>query len=154
MTMDPAELERRVAEALNALPTPRAPAHLLARVMAAVDPQAAPIRSGRPWFTWHWSVQVAALTTATSLIVLATWFWPGVEQTVQLAPGQVQTAAGRAGALYATVLDLARAAHLVWAAVVAPLAKGFLMLTLILSTACALVVGALSRLALGGASHS
>ena len=47
--MEPADLERRLGEALARLPQPKAPASLTPRVMAAIARQA-----GRPWYRREW----------------------------------------------------------------------------------------------------
>ena len=64
MTLTPDDLERLVDRALAELPTPRAPRSLRPRVLAAVEP--VPI-VGRPWFTWPWPLQAAAVLGAVAL---------------------------------------------------------------------------------------
>ena len=62
----------------------------------------------------------------------------------------VQTGAGYVGGAAETTASFMRVMELTWSAVVAPIARLGLLLTVALCTACALCLAALSRVALGG----
>ncbi len=151
MTMGPDDLERRVHRALRGLPPPRAPRSLRPRVLAAVTPDVA----GHPWFTWPWPLQVGTVLAMTALVAALAWQWPLVVASVAAAvPEPVRVGVGYAGGLAETGTALGRLLQLTWTAVVAPMAKVVLLLTVTLCTACAVCLAALSRMALGGASQS
>lgn len=149
--MDADDLERLADRALSALPSPRAPQTLRPRVMAAIAPR----HAGRPWFTWPWPLQVATLAVAVGLAGGVAWSWPHlVAQAQVLLPNPLQASASYMGGAAETSVALGKVAQLTWSAVIAPIAKGVLLLTLTLCTACAVCLAALNRMALGGASRS
>lgn len=151
MTMEPDDLERLLDRALADLPSPRAPRSLRPRVLAAV----APAPTGRPWFTWPWPMQMASALLALGIAAVVAWGWPLVVAEVRgLVPDPVQASAGYFGGAAETSAAIGRVIQLTWSAVIAPIAKGVLLLTLTLCTACAVCLAALSRVALGGASRS
>lgn len=151
MTMDAEELERRVQRNLADLPAPRAPRTLRPRILAVVAPEVV----GRPWFTWPWPAQVATVLGVVGLCVGLAWFWPALVAAVGTSmPESVQASAGYLEGLAETGTAVARLMQLTWSAVVAPMAKLVLLLTVTLCTACAVCLAALSRVALGGASQS
>lgn len=146
MTPDHEALERLVDEALGDLPLPRAPQTLRARVHAAV----ATPPSGHAWFTWPWPVQMAAGSLALAVALALSWAWPSLV-------GQISPSIPGADSLRATAEVNAALVHvlrLTWTAVVAPLAWYVLLSIVMLGTACAVCLAALSRVALGGASQS
>ncbi len=152
MTMEHDELERAVQRALADLPAPRAPRGFHARVMSAVVP--APV-VGRPWFTWSWPMQAAALLLVAGLGAGGAWAWPVLMASLgAMVPDQVRTGVWYVGGAAETTGALLRVMELTWSAVVAPIAKLVLLLTAMLCTACAVCLAALSRVALGGASQS
>ena len=151
MTMEPDDLERLVDRALKELPSPRAPRTLRVRVLAAIEPRA----SGHPWFTWPWPVQVAAALLAVAAAGVLAWQWPTlVAVIVNWLPRSLQASASYFGGAAETSAAVGRAFDLTWSAVIAPLVKGVFLVTLMLCTACAVCLAALSRVALGGASRS
>jgi hypothetical protein len=151
MTMEPDDLERLVHRALTDLPAPRAPRSLRPRVLAAAVPPVA----GRPWFTWPWPLQAAAVLVVVGLAGAVAWVRPAVLASLGgVVPTSIQTGAGYLGGAAETSAALLRVMELTWSAVVAPIARIVLLLTVLLCTACALCVAALSRVALGGASQS
>ena len=151
MTMEPDDLERLVHRALADLPMPRAPRTLRPRVMAA----AALPDVGRPWFTWPWPLQVATVLFVTVMVGAFGWAWPTLLAALgAVLPDSVQTGAGYVGGAAETSAAVLRVLELTWSAVVAPIARLVLLLTVALCTACALCLAALSRVALGGASQS
>lgn len=153
MRMDD-ELERDVARAIGRLPAPRAPDTLLPRVMTAVATRKARA-SARPWFTWPWPAQAASLAMALVVLAAVTWAWPAVvDATQQWLPRQVQAGTSYMAGTADTAAVVLRLLHITWAAVIAPIARTVLLLTVILCAACAVCVAALGRVALGGASHS
>lgn len=152
MTMEHEELERAVQQALANLPSPRAPHGFHLRVMAAVVPAAV---VGRPWFTWPWPMQAAVLVLLVGLGAGGAWAWPALVAWVgAMVPGQVHAGVGFAGGAAETGASLLRVMELTWSAVVAPMARLVLLLTVTLCAACAVCLAALSRVALGGASQS
>jgi hypothetical protein len=151
MTMEPDDLDRLVDRALADLPMPRAPRTLRPRVMAAV---ALP-EVGHPWFTWPWPLQVATMVFVAAVVGALGWGWPTLVASLgAVLPDSVQTSAGYVGVAAETSAALLRVMELTWSAVVAPIARLVLLLTVALCTACALCLAALSRVALGGASQS
>ncbi len=149
--MEPDDLERLVDRNLAELPAPRAPRSLRPRVLAA----AAPAVPGRPWFTWPWPVQVAVAGLAVGLAAALALGWPAlVAQAQAWLPGPLQSGAGLFGEAAETSAAVGKVVQLTWSAVIAPIAKGVLVLTLALCSACALCMAALGRVALGGASRS
>ena len=151
MTMEPEDLERLVHRALADLPVPRAPRTFRPRVMAAV---ALP-DVGHPWFTWPWPLQVAAVLLVVSGVSALGWAWPTLLAAFGAhLPDSVQSGAGYVGGVAETAAAFMRVMELTWSAVVAPIARLVLLLTVALCTACALCLAALSRVALGGASQS
>ena len=151
MTMEPDDLERLVHRALADLPMPRAPRTFRPRVMAAV---ALP-DVGHPWFTWPWPVQVAAVMAVAVVAGVCGWAWPTIVAALgAVLPDSVQAGANYVGGAAETSAALLRVMELTWTAVVAPIARLVLLLTVALCTACALCLAALSRVALGGASQS
>lgn len=151
MTMDADDLERHVHRSLASLPAPRAPATLRPRVLAAVAPDVV----GRPWFTWPWPLQVAALLTAIGCAGLLAWAWPTVVAVLASAmPERLHAGAGHMASVAETGTSVVRLLQLTWTGVVAPMAKLALLLTVMLGTACAVCLAAFSRVALGGASQS
>ena len=151
MTMEPDDLERLAHRALSELPLPRAPRTLRPRVMAAV---AVP-HVGHPWFTWPWPLQVAAVLLVAGFAGVCGWAWPTIVASLgAVLPDSVQAGANYVGGAAETSAALLRVMELTWTAVVAPIARLVLLLTVALCTACALCLAALSRVALGGASQS
>jgi hypothetical protein len=151
MTMEPDDLERLVHRALANLPGPRAPRTLRPRVMAAVSPA----EVGHPWFTWPWPLQAGAALLVAALVIASGWAWPALMGSLtSVLPDSVQAGAGYVGGAAETSAAFLRVMELTWSAVVAPIARMVLLLTVTLCTACALCLAALSRVALGGASRS
>jgi hypothetical protein len=119
--------------------------------MAAV----APPELGHPWFTWPWPLQVATVLLVAVVVGAFGWAWPTLLASLgAVLPDSVQTGAGYVGGAAETSAALLRVMGLTWSAVVAPIARLVLLLTVALCTACALCLAALSRVALGGASRS
>ena len=151
MTMEPDDLERLAHRALAELPMPRAPRTLRPRVMGAV---AIP-NVGHPWFTWPWPVQVAAVMAVAVVAGVCGWAWPTIVAALgAVLPDSVQAGANYVGGAAETTASFMRVMELTWSAVVAPIARLVLLLTVALCTACALCLAALSRVALGGAPQS
>ncbi len=152
---DPADLERAIGRALDALPPPRAPRTLLPRVMADVRAQAAVVTSGRrPWFAWSPLAQAALIVVSLAVLTVAWWAWPFAAYATDLLPEPVRQAGRQADVVASTASDLLHVGSLVWQAVVGPIVKGLFMITLVLCMACALIAAALGRIALGGAHQS
>lgn len=150
---DPADLERVVGRALDALPSPRAPRTLLTRVMADVHAQAVAVPVP-PRYAWPPLAQTALVVVSLAALTLVWWVWPFAGFAADLLPEPVRQAGRQADVIASTASDLLRVGSLVWQAVVGPVVKGLFMLTLVLGTACALIAAALGRIALGGAQQS
>lgn len=151
---DPADLEREIAQALDALPLPRAPRTLLPRVIADVQARASAAPSRRPRFAWSPLAQAAVVTVCMTGLTLVYWLWPFAGYATGLLPEPVQQASRQADAVASLVDALLQVGSLVWQAVVGPIVKGLFTLTLVLCAACALFAAALGRIALGGAHQS
>ena len=151
---DPADLERVIGRALDALPPPRAPRTLLPRVMADVQAQAAITPVRRPWFEWSPLAQAALIVVSLAALTAIWWAWPFAAYAADLLPEPVRQAGRQADVVASTASDLLHVGALVWQAVVGPIVKGLFMLTLVLCMACALIAAALGRIALGGAHQS
>lgn len=154
MPPDPADLERVVGRALDALPPPRAPRALLARVMADVYAQASVAPEPRPRFAWSPLAQATLVVVGVSVLTLAWWAWPFPAVALDLLPEPVRQASRQAEVVASTAGDLLHVGSLVWQTVVGPIVKGLFMVTAVLCTACALIAAALGRIALGGAHQS
>lgn len=150
---DPADLERVIGRALDALPPPRAPRTLLTRVIADVHAQASAI-PGHPRYAWSPLAQAALVVVSLTALTLVWWGWPFAGYAAELLPEHVRQAGRQADVVASTASDLLHVGALVWQAVVGPIVKGLFMLTLVLGTACALIAAALGRIALGGAHQS
>lgn len=135
---DPSELERRVDRALKRLPTPAAPATLMARVMNGVREQslgAAPALA--PASEWPLALRIALVTVSAAMVVGALLLWP-------LALDWARTT-WRSPAI-ALVRLAAGAAR--------PMLPIALMYVAAMCAACAAAASVLKHVALGGASQS
>ncbi|HTV03331.1 MAG TPA: hypothetical protein VMF13_22465 [Luteitalea sp.] len=151
MTMHPEELTRLVDEALGQLPLPRAPRSLHPRVMAAVTPQI----HGRPWFTWSWPAQVAAMVCLAVIVTGVTWLEPRlVLDLTQWVPEWMVGVTAQISAVAETGSAVGRVVQVTWSGVVLPIAKLVLLLTVALCTACAACLAALGRMTPGGVSQT
>jgi hypothetical protein len=151
--MDPAELERLVDRALRALPDPRAPETLAARVMAAVEWQEAGAAA-----SWrHWAPAWRALFgAALAVLVLGVWrladaFGARFEAAYRHVVVHVPSAWAAAAADLARV---AEACRVIWHVVVQPIAPPLVVFLFAMSAAAMLCLIALQRIAFGGVSES
>lgn len=153
--MHPDELTRLVDRALRRLPAPRAPETLALRVMAAVRAVPSAAATSRSWMAWPigWRVLSAAATIA--ILAGLSWAWPAAQ--AQLAPLVATVAEGplfRLVDLWRQAEAMSTAAEVIWRTVVQPVGWVVLPLVLLMWVACATFGAALSRVALGGATHS
>lgn len=141
MTSDrsnPSELERRVDRALKRLPTPPAPATLLARVMAGVrepSPGAAPALV--PASEWPLALRIALVAVSVAMVAGALLLWP-------LALDWARTT------WQSPAIVLVRVA----AGAARPMLPIVLMYLAAMCAACAAAASVLKHVALGGASQS
>ena len=151
MTMDPDDLERRVARNLASLPAPRAPQSLRPRVMAAIVPPVV----GHPWFTWPGPLQAVVAVLVVGFAAGLAWEWTAIRAAMSsVVPEPVQAGASQLSGLAETGTAVVRLLQFTWNGVLAPMAKLVLLMTVTLCTACAVCLAAFSRVALGGASQS
>ena len=148
--MDPADLERLIDRELRALPAPRAPRSLLARVMAAVE-----VEAERPWYARAWLTWPAGWQIASALLLMAV-----VAGGAMLLP-QLRAAAATltfVADVRADVADSARdvevastAVRVVWQTLLAPVVPYAFGLVTLMCAACAVFGTALNHLVFGRA---
>jgi hypothetical protein len=155
MTMDPADLERVVGDALKRLPSPAAPPTLLARVMAAVDARAAAPWYARPWTTWPRVWQTASAAVLLVVVAGLARAWSLTEIVRHALVGQLMPSPPdwmvRAMDAGATMVEAARIG---WRVIAEPMLIPVTVFLCVMTAACALFAAALNRVALGGASES
>ncbi len=147
------DLQRLIDGELKKLPTPRAPATLMPRVLAAVGPTLKPGPwYARPWLEWPRALQVvsagALVALGVGLAMLAAF--------IQAAPRPGSPVGAVAARIRSVAEIAAQAAALVRVfsdVVVQPAAWALLILGVSLSLACAALWSALERGAMGGASQ-
>jgi len=118
------ELERRVHEELQRLPSPLAPDTLVPRVLAAVEAWASRPWYARAWFTWPLGWQIASVI-ALGLAVYGTWNLPP---------------------LPASVVATTNAGGVIWRTLIEPLLGYVVGLVVLMCFACALFGAALNYL--------
>jgi len=152
--MHPDELTRLVDAALKRLPAPKAPDTLRLRVMAAVRtrPSAAVVR--RP-LGWPMAARIASAAAAVSLIGGLWLFWPTVQARVLVLVSAVaEGPLFRLVDLWRQAEALSTAVDVIWRVICQPVGWALLPVVLLMWIACATFGAALSRVALGGATHS
>jgi hypothetical protein len=153
---DARDLERRLHEALQRVPSARAPEGLRPRVMAAVR-----ARSARPWYqpawgAWPSAAQAVVVVAGLAFIGAGVWWAPALGAWArapigalwQLVPGGVDVTLP---AELQRVVDVVAAARVVWRTVLGPVlfyAAAFSVVVGGMFAACALLV---TRLTLGRA---
>jgi hypothetical protein len=152
--MNPTDLERDVDRRLRQLPSPRAPRTLRPRVMAAVRVARQSARA-TGWFEWSPMWQSASIAALVLLVGGFVTMWPIVQALFE-AYVSVPAAAAlvRTGDRFRGVADVATAAFVIWRVIVHPIVVYALIFVGAMCVACAAFGSALSRVALGGASHS
>lgn len=147
------DLARLVQAGLDRLPAPRAPDTLLPRVMAAVRSPEAASWYGRAWLSWPLVWQVASAALLLALVAGAS--------VLALSAGNLDLAARVGGNLGARITGFASDAQtaavfvrVLWRLLLEPAVVSLFVLVVGMSLAGAAVWAALSRIALGGASHS
>jgi hypothetical protein len=148
----PADGADPLDQALQALPTPRAPRTLLPRVMAAVEAQPEPVR-GRPWFTWAPEWQALSLTAVVVLVATAAFLAPYADVAWTFGFGVLERVRPDAASGVHDAVAFATAARMLWQALFQPVLGYVVIWILLMSLACAAFGAALS-VALGGASQS
>ena len=152
--MNPADLEREIDRRLRQLPVPRAPRTLHPRVMAAVRIARQTARA-TGWFNWPLVWQAASVAALVLLVAGFVTIWPSMQALFDVyVSAPVAGVAGRTADRFRSVTDLATAALVVWRVVVHPIVFYALIFVGAMCAACVAFGSALSRVALGGASHS
>jgi hypothetical protein len=152
--MNPDDLQQLMDRELKRLPTPRAPATLLPRVLAATVARPPVPWYARAWVTWPLGWQVASLAVLVAAGVGFAMLAPDVWQAAAgLAPGVPGRAPSRLAALADALDGAVTLTRVCWQVLLEPIAFYLLVLAVSLSLACAAVWTALERAALGGASQ-
>jgi len=152
--MHPADLEHVIEHKLRQLPQPRAPRTLRPRVMAAVRLARQSARA-TGWFDWAPAWQAASIATLLLLVGGFVMAWPIVDVLFTAYVSVPASASmSRAASALGGVADLAAAALVLWRVIVQPIVVYALIFVGAMCVACAVLGSALSRVALGGASHS
>lgn len=138
--------------ALQSLPTPRAPATLLPRIMAAVEAQAEPAR-GRPWFTWAPEWQIVSLAALILVVATGAILVPHADVAFRFGLGLLGDVTPRGANGVQDAVAFASATRMLWQALFQPVLGYVVIWILLMSLACAAFGAALS-VALGGASQS
>jgi hypothetical protein len=136
--MDPVDLERLVERELKALPTPRAPATLMPRVLAATVERTGGLPAASGWFTWPLGWRIATVAALAAVVVALAW--------LSLAPPRPMASAAR------TAGDTATVVRVFWEVLVQPIATWVFVLGIALALTCAAAWAAL-EFALGGATQ-
>jgi hypothetical protein len=146
------DLERRVGDALRALPEPRAPRTLLPRVMTAVAMRANQPWYRREWIAWPWGWQMASALLLTATLLGVVVLTPHVtDVAAEVLTGVAHEAGARATGDAAFARAVAQAAQIL-AGVSARVVERALPLVLLMYTACVMLGVALRRVALGEAA--
>jgi len=152
--MNPADLERVIDRRLRHLPLPRAPRTLRPRVMAAVRLAQETARA-TGWLHWAPIWQAASIAALVLLVGGLYVVWPIVQATFDAyVSAPAAAGVGRVADRFRSVTDIMTAALVVWRVVVHPIVIYALIFVGAMCAACAAFGSALSRIALGGASHS
>jgi hypothetical protein len=152
--MNPADLERVIDRRLRQLPLPRAPRTLRPRVMAAVR-LAQETAGATGWFHWAPIWQAASIAALVLLVGGLYVVWPIVQVTFDAyVSAPAAAGVGRVADRFRSVTDIVTAALVVWRVVVHPVVIYALIFVGAMCAMCAAFGTALSRIALGGASHS
>ena len=159
VTMDPADLERQATRALRALPTPRAPETLVARVMAALAHEARRPWYQRAWRTWPVPGRLAAAAMVVLVASAALVAMPGVAEALGAALARVEVPAlplpAAIDGAVRNVGALAGALTTIWRVVISPVAPYVAGFVVLMALACVAFGTALERVvALGGATES
>ncbi len=139
MTLDPADLERRVDRALKQLPMPAAPPAFGARLMRRIAREQAVALPGaaRASFEWPVALKIAVSAVSAALVTGALMMWP---LAMEFARTSWQS----------PVVVLLRVA----AAAARPMIPVALIYVTAMCAACAAAASMLKHVALGGASQS
>jgi len=153
--MDPADLERAVSDALARLPRPRAPKTLAPRVMAAVAAAPArPPRRVRNWFTWPLAWQALSAAALVAVVLGGVWIWPAAEAALAgFWQGPIDHITAVIAPVGRQAAPLVAVAEVIWRAI-EPLALGFVVLIVVMGTACTTFGAVLRHVALQGGTSS
>ena len=139
---------------LKQLPAPRAPQTLLPRVMAAVALEERKPWYARPWMAWPPLAQAASVVLVGALAAVVWSLWPNLPQIAagSGSPMAVATVSWVTGVVERAT-QVSTVVRALWQVLLGPIAIIVLVLTLIVSLACAAAWTAIRRTALGGASQ-
>jgi hypothetical protein len=139
---------------LKQLPAPRAPHTMLPRVMAAIAREERKPWYARPWMVWPPFAQAASLILAGMAIAGAWALWPQLPQIAAESGSPMVTATvSWISATVERATQVSTVVRALWQVLLGPIAIIVLVLTLIVSLACAAAWTAIRRTALGGASQ-
>ena len=150
MTIDPADLERRLDRELRTLQVPRAPRTLLPRVMAAVEERTQRPWYSRAWLEWPVAMQLTSALALIGLVAAGSVLLPQLRAAV--------TALSFVADVQNDVADSARnvevvttAVRVVWQTLLAPVVPWAFALVTLMGAACAVFGTALNHLFFGRA---
>ncbi len=143
--MEPADIDRRLDQALERLPPPGAPRTLLPRVMQAVDLRAHAPWYRREWRRWPLGWRVLSLAACMALVALIWGRGPSLglmqELTRQaLAPAQAVTS--QVGLMFAAL-------PILWRVVLEPLVPALFGVAMLMCVACVTIVLMLNYVVMG-----
>ena len=152
--MRPDDLEALVDRELRRLPLPRAPRHLLPRVMAAVHAAADRPWYARPWFMWPVLSQIASIAALALVGAAAYLLLPAFQAMASNAvPGFVTTLAARTELFAYRVQVAATAFEVVWRTLLQPIGPYAFALVATMCLACGAFGAALNQVVLGRGFH-
>lgn len=151
--MNPDDLERLIDHELKQLPSPRAPATLLPRVLAATAARRPAPSHAERFFSWprRWRLAaVAVLVLITTGLTAMVYVW---QPQLDAGLSWLQSASGTLTRVGAAAQDGATVVRVCWRVLLGPVTFSLLVVTLSLSFACAALWAALERVSPRGASE-
>lgn len=149
--MNHIDLQQLLERELKGLPTPKAPASLLPRVLIATV-QKGPAESYGGWLGWPRGWQVASAAALFALAAVA-WMLLPLALPVDLFWRTAPAAPARVTTLMRTAGETATLVRVLWEVLLEPLATYVVVLAVSLALACAVLWTVVERLALGGATQ-
>jgi hypothetical protein len=149
--MNPIDLETLVDRELRRRPAPRAPHTLLPRVLAAVQRWAERPWYARAWFTWPIGGQIVSAAVLALVVIGAALLVPSAQSAFDRTMGRLLSSVTPVAQRTEATLN---AAHVVWRAVIEPLAPYAFVLVALMCVACVAFGTALNHVAFRRAVHS